>query len=222
MPKPAGHRNVATVTMSALSLVLLAACVALLGACSSPQHASTTPGTTPAVWTGSPAPAGVSGHEECRGAVGDLTTLLKGPDGAQVATAKFEFANGFATVTSRRPASACWRPVSTACTSTRWASANPTRLPRPVARPATSFPPAGTSRSGGHSGEPDSGDLTSLQVRSDGTGTLVTTTDAFTWPTCWPATRPRSSSTRVPTTSATSRRIATTRSTGRPVPTRPR
>ena len=28
-----------------------------------------------------------------------LTTVLKGPDGAQVATAKFDFADGFATVT---------------------------------------------------------------------------------------------------------------------------
>ena len=28
-----------------------------------------------------------------------LTTVLKGPDGVQIATAKFEFANGFATVT---------------------------------------------------------------------------------------------------------------------------
>ena len=32
----------------------------------------------------------------------------------------------------------------------------------------------------GHSGHPASGDLTSLQVREDGTGELVTTTDAFT------------------------------------------
>ena len=32
----------------------------------------------------------------------------------------------------------------------------------------------------GHSAEPDSGDLTSLEVRKDGVGMLVTTTDAFT------------------------------------------
>ncbi|MCV7110402.1 superoxide dismutase, partial [Mycolicibacterium setense] len=54
MPKPDGHRNVAAVTMSALSAT---ACVALLSGCSSPQHASTVPGTTPSVWTASPAPA---------------------------------------------------------------------------------------------------------------------------------------------------------------------
>jgi Cu-Zn family superoxide dismutase len=32
----------------------------------------------------------------------------------------------------------------------------------------------------GHTGHPASGDLTSLQVRSDGSAKLVTTTDAFT------------------------------------------
>jgi len=32
----------------------------------------------------------------------------------------------------------------------------------------------------GHTGHPASGDLTSLQVRPDGTATLVTTTEAFT------------------------------------------
>jgi superoxide dismutase, Cu-Zn family len=32
----------------------------------------------------------------------------------------------------------------------------------------------------GHSGKPESGDLTSLEVRSDGSAYLVTTTDAFT------------------------------------------
>jgi superoxide dismutase, Cu-Zn family len=39
----ADHRNTA---MSALSAI---GCVALLGACSSPQQPSTTPGTTPSV-----------------------------------------------------------------------------------------------------------------------------------------------------------------------------
>ena len=98
MPKLAGHRNVAAATMSALSAVLLATSVALLSACSSPQHASTVPGTTPAVWTGAPAPAGTS-DTEGGAAGGDLgqtvITHLKAPDGTQVATAKFDFSNGY-------------------------------------------------------------------------------------------------------------------------------
>ena len=38
----------------------------------------------------------------------------------------------------------------------------------------------GHFQAAGHSGEPASGDLTSLAVRKDGVGMLVTTTDAFT------------------------------------------
>src|ERR1700721_1366455 len=101
MPTPAGHRNAVAATTSALSLSFLAASVALVSACSSPQHAATTPGTTPAVWTGSPAPAGASGAEGTEGApaasaVQSVTTLLRTPDGTQVATAKLDFSNGFA------------------------------------------------------------------------------------------------------------------------------
>ena len=96
MPK---HRNVAAAAMSALSA---AACVALLSACSSPQHASTVPGTTPAVWTGSAAPSatsGTDGAEQRRRRRQSITTQLKGPDGVEVATAKFDFSNGYATIT---------------------------------------------------------------------------------------------------------------------------
>src|ERR1700740_3738843 len=93
MPK---HRDV--VAVSALSA---AACVALVSACSSPQHASTVPGTTPAVWTGSPAPVGTPGAEgdQHRPAAQSITTQLKAPDGIRVATAKFDFGNGYATIT---------------------------------------------------------------------------------------------------------------------------
>ena len=49
-----------------------------------------------------------------------------------------------------------------------------------MASPATSTPRAAHFQVPGHSGHPASGDLTSLQVREDGTAELVTTTDAFT------------------------------------------
>ena len=103
MPILAGHRNAAAAAMSALSAV---SCVALLSACSSPQQPSTTPGTTPSVWTGSSAPSGHGGpralaRRAARGAPAgqSLTTQLKAPDGSEVATAKFEFNNGYATIT---------------------------------------------------------------------------------------------------------------------------
>ena len=76
-------------------------CVALLSACSSPQHASTVPGTTPAIWTGSPAPSSAKtpGMEAAPATPQkSITTHLKAPDGIQVAIAEFEFASGHATV----------------------------------------------------------------------------------------------------------------------------
>jgi superoxide dismutase, Cu-Zn family len=93
MPK---HRSVA-----AISALSAAACVALISACSSPQHASTVPGTTPAVWTGSPAPSAPAGTEgdQQQPAAQSITTQLKAPDGTRVATAKFDFSNGYATIT---------------------------------------------------------------------------------------------------------------------------
>lgn len=94
MPKPADHRNHAAVSTSVLSALFLGAGAALLSACSSPQHASTVPGTTPSIWTGSPAPSGLSGHDEESPGAQSLTSTLTAPDGTKVATAKFEFANG--------------------------------------------------------------------------------------------------------------------------------
>ena len=103
MAKLAGYRNVAAAAASALCAATF---VTLISACSSPQHASTTPGTTPPVWTGSPAPSGGSGNEGAAPVPGEapasqrVITHLKAPDGAQVATATFEFANGYATITA--------------------------------------------------------------------------------------------------------------------------
>ncbi len=178
MPKPAGHRNVAAVTMSALSAT---ACVALLSGCSSPQHASTVPGTAPSVWTGSPASAGTNEHREGASESEGLATQLRAPDGAEVATAKFDFADGFATVT-----------IVTTGTGYLAPGFHGVHIHKVGKCEANSAGPTGGPvgdflSAGGHlqvSGRPvpgqSSGDLTSLQVRSDGSGTLVTTTDAFT------------------------------------------
>ncbi|RUP01732.1 MAG: superoxide dismutase [Mycobacterium sp.] len=172
MPKPAGLK-VAAVTS-----------VALLSACSSPQHATTTPGTTPSVWTGSSAPS-TSGHQEATpspqaGASAQmLMTVLKGPDGAQIATAKFEFGNGYATVT-----------VATTGTGALSPGFHGMHLHKVGKCEANSVAPNGGApgdflSAGGHLQLPGasghaSGDLPPLQVRKDGSGMLVTTTDAFT------------------------------------------
>lgn len=178
MPQPAGHRNVAVVS---LSVVSAAACVALVSACSSPQHASTTPGTTPSVWTGSPAPAGAEGHREGKPGAEGLTTQLRAPDGTEVATAKLEFANGYATVTIVTSGTGRLAPGFHGVHIHQTGKCEPNSV-APTGGAAGDFLSAG-----GHFQVPgraktgqSSGDLASLQVRSDGSGMLVTTTDAFT------------------------------------------
>src|ERR1700754_2845188 len=73
-----------------------------LSACSAPETPSSTPGTTPSIWTGSPAPASpAEGEGESAPAGEKLTAQLKNASGTTVATADFEFSSGFATVTVR-------------------------------------------------------------------------------------------------------------------------
>src|SRR6201996_8581423 len=79
-------------------LVPLAASVALLSACKPNQPPATSPGTTPAIWTGSPSPTETP-QKGGPAAPESLTTHLIAPDGAKVATAKFEFAGGYVTIT---------------------------------------------------------------------------------------------------------------------------
>ena len=176
MPKPAGHRNA---TMSALSLSFLATSVALVSACSSPQHASSVPGTTPAIWTGSPAPAGASGTEAAE-PVPSLSTHLRTPDGTQVATAKFDFSNGYATVTIATSGEGLLAPGFHGVHIHKVGKCEPNSV-GPNGGVSGDFLSAGEHfQAPGHTSQPPSGDLSVLQVRRDGVGMLVTTTDAFT------------------------------------------
>jgi superoxide dismutase, Cu-Zn family len=172
MPSLPGHR-----TTLALSV---AACAALVGGCSSPQHASTSQGTTPAVWTGSAGPsASPKGEAPPQPAAQGLTTRLRTPDGTEVATAKFDFGNGFATVTivtsgPGRLASGFHGVHIHKVGKCEANSVAPTG-----GAPGDFLSAGGHFQAPGHSGEPASGDLTSLQVRKDGSAMLMTTTDAF-------------------------------------------
>lgn len=184
MPKPAGHRSVVALNASALSAVVSAACVVLLSGCSSPQHGSTSPGTTPPVWTGAAAPtAGLGqenpGHGEDVFASETLTTVLKGPDGAQVATAKFEFANGFATITLQTARVGALSPGFHGVHIHQVGKCEPNSVAPTGGAPGDFLSAGGHFHARAHTGG-SAGDLSSLQVRSDGSGTLVTTTDAFT------------------------------------------
>ncbi|CAM3160730.1 superoxide dismutase [Mycobacterium intermedium] len=99
-----------------------------------------------------------------------MTTPLKAADGSQVATATFDFANGYVTVT---------------------VDADPNQVLTPgfhglqihsVGKcEGADFEAAGSVfQKPDHTGYPASGELTALQVRSDGSAKLVTTTDKLT------------------------------------------
>ena len=174
MPKFAGHHNAVAVTVSALSA---ATSVVLLSACSSPQHASSVPGTAPAVWTGSPAPSGTAGAEGEGAGRPSITTHLRAPDGTQVATARFDFSNGYATITIATTGAGLIAP-----------GFHGVHIHKAGKCEANSVGPTGGApgdflSAGGHfmaHDEHQSGDLTSLQVRGDGGALLETTTDGFT------------------------------------------
>jgi superoxide dismutase, Cu-Zn family len=176
MPKFAGHHNAVAATVSALSA---ATSVVLLSACSSPQHASSVPGTAPAVWTGSPAPSGTAGAEGEGAARPGITTHLRAPDGTQVATARFDFSNGYATITIATTGAGLIAPGFHGVHIHKAGKCEANSVGPTGGAPGDFLSAGGHFQAPGHSNEPASGDLTSLEVRRDGVGMLVTTTDAF-------------------------------------------
>jgi Cu-Zn family superoxide dismutase len=178
MPTVAGYRNVAAAATSALCAATF---VALVSACSSPQRASTTPGTTPAVWTGSPAPSAPSGMEgdEQQPTAQSITTQLKAPDGTRVATAKFDFSNGYATITIATTGAGGITPGFHGVHIHKTGKCEPNSTAPTGGAPGDFLSAGEHFQAPGHSTQPASGDLTSLEVRKDGVGMLVTTTDAF-------------------------------------------
>ena len=168
------------------SLRLLAAAaliVPIAAACAPNEPVATQPGTTPPVWTGSPPPAGQEGEgaESTTTATGEtLTADLKTADGTSVATAEFVFSGGYATVTVKTTASGQLTPGFHGMHIHSVGKCEPASV-APTGGAPGDFNSAGAHfQVGGHSGHPASGDLSSLQVRADGSAMSVTTTDAFT------------------------------------------
>jgi Cu-Zn family superoxide dismutase len=109
-----------------------------------------------------------------------LSTQLKSASGTPVANATLDFANGFATVTVETVAGGILTPGfhGLHIHSVGKCEANSTA---PTGGAAGNFNSAGGHfQVPGHTNHPASGDLTSLEVRSDGSALLTTTTDAFT------------------------------------------
>lgn len=162
--------------------VLLAAPVVALSACSPPgQDATSEPGTTPAIWTGSPSPSpsGAHGSGATTGAE-TLTANLKNADGTSVATADFQFANGFATITIETTAPGQLTPGFHGLHIHSVGVCEANSVAPTGGAPGNFLSAGGHLQVPGHTEHPASGDLSSLQVRSDGSAKLVTTTDAFT------------------------------------------
>ena len=156
----------------------------LLAACSPNQLPSDAPGTTPAIWTGSPAPSGVDHEPGGSGPSDTLVAHLTTPDGGQVATATFEFSKAggkeFATVTVRTTSTGVLSPGFHGLHIHAIGKCEADSVAPTGGAPGGFLSAGGHFQAPGHSEHPQSGDLTSLQVRSDGSGLLVTTTDAFT------------------------------------------
>ncbi|MGA9374174.1 MAG: superoxide dismutase[Cu-Zn] [Mycobacterium sp.] len=151
--------------ISATIRVLAAAAVIvpIAAACAPNEPVATQPGTTPSVWTGSPSPSAAAATGET------LTANLALADGTEVATAEIAFADGFATVT-----------VETTTAGELTAGFHGLHIHEVGSCEGDFTSAGGHFQAEGHSGHPSSGDLSSLQVRGDGSAKLVTTTDAFT------------------------------------------
>ncbi len=171
---------------TAAAAALFAVPVLALSACSPNEPIATSPGTTPSVWSGSPAPS-ASASEGGHGPAAEnepsgekLTAQLKLADGTPVATADIEFSGGFATLTVETTAPGELTPGFHGLHIHSVGKCEASSV-APTGGAPGDFNSAGAHfQKAGHTGHPASGDLTSLQVRADGTAKLVTTTDAFT------------------------------------------
>ncbi|BBZ46060.1 superoxide dismutase[Cu-Zn] [Mycobacterium parmense] len=175
MPKLPGSRNAAVAAVALSALVG----AALATACSSPQHAATTQGTPPPIWTGSPAPSQMAKAQAAPGDSSIIATHLKAPDGTEVATAQFAFNNGYATITIETTANNMLAPGLHDVHVHKVGKCEPNSVDPAGGAPGDFLSAGGHFQAPGHNSEPASGDLPALAVRKGGAGMLVTTTDAF-------------------------------------------
>lgn len=135
---------------------LLTAPVFVLAACNSNPNASkSSTSAPPTTWTQANPSA--------------LNVVLKTSDGRPVANASIDFSDGYATVTVETTGGGILAPGSHGMHI------------HSVGKCEGDFTSAGGHlQVAGHTGHPSSGDLTPLNIRGDGTGKVVATTDAFT------------------------------------------
>lgn len=156
--------------------------VAALGltACSNSQESSDVKGTTPPVFTSSPAPAGAAtGH----GAEGDnapresTAVTLKDPTGGTVGTASVVKVGNHLEITVEAHG---LKPGFHGMHIHQFGKCEPNSTAPSGGAPGDFLSAGGHLQVGEQNAHPASGDLDSLQVLKDGTAKLVTTTDAVT------------------------------------------
>jgi len=181
-------------TWRALAPIVAIAAVGL-SACSNNEEPSTTPGTTPPVWTGSPAPEGDShgsdshGTETTDGQATESNGSGTSGSGGSL-TADLETVSGASagTVTFTEDGDAV--EVTIAVTGLDAGYAGVHVHENAACEPNSAAPTGGESgaflsagghlQAGGHTGVPESGDLAVVVVGQDGAATATVTTTAFT------------------------------------------
>jgi superoxide dismutase, Cu-Zn family len=163
--------------ISAIAALLLSLPVVGVTACSPNQNPSSQPGTTPPVKSAGPTSSASTGAAPD---AQSLTAEMKTPEGRSVAAATFDFADGYVTVTVKTTSPGILAPGLHHMHVHQIGKCEPNSV-APTGGPPGNFLSAGAHyQAPGHTGKPASGDLTSLEVRRDGSAYLVTTTDAFT------------------------------------------
>src|ERR1700712_2337780 len=165
-----------------LRLIFAAALlVPIASACSPNEPVASSPGTQPTVWTGSSAPSAPGGgqSQETPGS-GTLTADVKTADGTTGAKADFAFADGYATVTVKTVAPGLLNPGFHGMHIHSVGKCEPNSVAPAGGAPGDFLSAGAHFQVAGRTGHPMSGDLSSLQVRGDGSAMSVTTTDAFT------------------------------------------
>ena len=109
-----------------------------------------------------------------------ITAQLKTADGTPVANATFDWSNGYATVTVETIAGGILSPGFHGLHIHSVGKCEADSVAPSGGAPGNFNSAGGHLQVPGHTGHPASGDLTSLQVRPDGSAKLVTTTNAFT------------------------------------------
>jgi len=151
-------------------------------ACAPHEPAAPGPGPTPPIWTGVEHAPHTAAQPQAEVVVGSekLVSELKTPEGVSVATAEITFAGEFATVSVKTLQAGLLAPGFHGLHIHSTGKCEPNSVAPAGGAPGDFLSAGGHFQVPGSAGHGTAGDLPPLQIRSDGSGSLTTTTDAFT------------------------------------------